>query len=166
MSTQNAIDIVLVVAVLGWIIYRQSRWQVLDRARVWRGPIIVAIIGLVQVKAAVPGAHLTEAAVGLLAFSAVLSLAVGAIMGSVSQLKHEDGVLWARTGTLGSMLWMVLIVVRIGVDVWAHSVGATIVSSIGVILLMLALNRVGRSAMLLRRAEKLPHYRGRPIGAH
>ncbi|RDI68593.1 hypothetical protein [Nocardia pseudobrasiliensis] len=161
MSMQNAvIEGALVVAVLGWIIYRQSQWRPLDAARMWRAPVVIAVIGLVQMKTAVTGS-IGVVAVALLVLSAVLSLAVGVAMGWLSQIRETDGRLWARTGLLGSALWFVLLAVRIGVDVWAHMLGATIVTAVGVILIMLALNRAGRTLVLTWRAEQL-----RPIGAH
>jgi hypothetical protein len=54
-----------------------------------------------------------------------------------------------------------MLALRLGVDVWASADGAKIVASTGVILLMLALNRAGRTAVLLRRAEQ-----SRPLEAH
>ncbi|MBF6060889.1 hypothetical protein IU500_08865 [Nocardia terpenica] len=151
----------VIVLILGWIMYRQMRWQVLDQRRMWRMPIILAVIGVFQLKSAVSGVQISTVAVSLLVLSAVLSVAVGAAMGQLSQLRAADGQILARTGWVGSLLWLVLVAVRIGVDVWAHSVGATIVTAVGVILLMLALNRVGRGAVLLRRSEQF-----RLVAAH
>ncbi|MFI5777875.1 hypothetical protein [Nocardia sp. NPDC051570] len=162
MSLQNAVlEGALVVVVLGWIVYRQSQWRLVDSARMWRGPIVLAVIGLVQMRTAFSGGSIGAVAVALLVLSAVLSLAVGVAMGWLSQIRRTDGQLWARTGLIGSALWFVLLAVRIGVDVWAHLLGATIVTAIGVILIMLALNRTGRTLMLMRRAEQF-----RPVGAH
>lgn len=142
------------VAVLGWIVYRQTRWQVLDPARIWRMPVILAVIGLVSLRSAPADARsLDGVAVALLVGTGLLSLGVGALMGQLSQLRVAEGRWEARTGWAGSLLWLVLIVVRVGVDAGASALGAKIVTSTGVILLMVALNRVGRTLVLVRRAD-------------
>ncbi|MQY19906.1 hypothetical protein [Nocardia macrotermitis] len=162
MNLQNAVlEGLLVVLVLGWIVYRQTRWQVVDLARVWRGPIILAVIGVVELRPAVTGAVVGGLAVGLLVLEAVLSVGVGVAMGTLSQIRRADGKLEARTGVAGSLLWFVMVAVRLGVDVWASASGAKIVASVGVILLMLALNRAGRTLILLQRTRE-PHQ----VGAH
>ncbi|MBU3063352.1 hypothetical protein KO481_17685 [Nocardia sp. NEAU-G5] len=161
MTSQNVLEIGLAVLVLGWIVYRQTRWQTLERARIWRGPIILAVIGVVSMRTGLAGAALGTTAVALLVLEAVLSLSVGVGMGMLSQIRNVDGSPAARTGLIGSLLWFVMLAVRVGVDVWATADGAKIVASTGVILLMLALNRAGRTAVLMRRADQL-----RPVGAH
>jgi hypothetical protein len=161
MTSQNVLEIAIAVLVVGWIIYRQTQWQALNPARIWRGPIIVAVIGAVSMKTALTGATIGTTAVALLALEAVLAVAVGVGMGMLSQIRTVDGTLAARTGLIGSLLWFVMLALRLGVDVWASADGAKIVASTGVILLMLALNRAGRTAVLLRRAEQ-----SRPLEAH
>ncbi len=151
---------IVVVLVLGLVVYRQTRWQVLDIGRIWRGPIILAVIGVVEARTALSGATFGTTAVALLALEAVLSVAVGVGMGMLSQFRWAEGTLQARTGLVGSLLWFVMLALRLGVDVWASAGGAKIVASAGFILLMLALNRAGRSLVLLRRAERM-----RPVAA-
>jgi peptidoglycan/LPS O-acetylase OafA/YrhL len=154
MSPAQLSEIVLVVAVLGWIVYRQTRWQVLDPARIWRMPIILAVVGLISLRSTpADGGTLDGVVVALLVGTGLLSIGVGALMGLMSQLRVADGRWQARTGWAGSLLWLVLIAVRIGVDVGASALGAKIVASTGVILLMVALNRIGRNLVLVRRAD-------------
>jgi hypothetical protein len=161
MTSQNVLAIGLAVLVLGWIVFRQTQWQTLDRTRIWRGPIILAVIGVVSMRTSLTGATVGTTAVALLVLEAVLSLSVGVAMGMLSQIRNVDGSLAARTGLIGSLLWFVMIALRVGVGVWATVDGAKIVASTGVILLMLALNRAGRTTVLMRRADQL-----RPVGAH
>ncbi|MQY28618.1 hypothetical protein [Nocardia aurantia] len=154
MSSAQLLDIVLVVAVLGWIVYRQTRWQVLDPARIWRMPIILTVIGLISLRSTpIDGDSFGTVAVLLLAGSGLLSLGVGALMGVMSQLRVAENRWQARTGWAGSLLWLVLVAVRVGVDVGANALGAKILTSTGVILVMVALNRVGRTLVLVRRAD-------------
>ncbi|MEV6769101.1 hypothetical protein AB0N05_10800 [Nocardia sp. NPDC051030] len=155
MDLQNAVvEGVIAVLVIGWIMYRQTRWQVLDGTRMWRGPIILGVVGVVQAKSAFAGQGIGTVAIALLVLSAVLSVGVGAAMGRLSQLRWADGHWEARTGWIGSLLWLVLLAVRIGVDVLAHLAGAEVVASLGVILLIVAVNRAARTLVLARRAEQ------------
>ncbi|WP_330179938.1 hypothetical protein OHB26_26385 [Nocardia sp. NBC_01503] len=153
MNLQNTVvEGVIIVLVAGWIVYRQTRWQDLDPTRIWRGPIILGIIGFVRLRDAIPAAGIGAAAACLLALSAVLSIAVGLAMGALSQVRRAESGWQARTGLLGSLLWLVLLAVRIGIDLGAEQAGADMVVSLGAILLMLALNRAGRGVVLARRA--------------
>ncbi len=61
----------------------------------------------------------------------------------------------SRTGWVGMVLWVLMIGVRVGIDIWAAHAGAVIVTSTGVILLVLAANRVARTAVFSARVAKL-----------
>lgn len=157
MNLQNAVvEGAIIVLVVGWIMLRQTRWQDLNPMRMWRGPIILGVVGFVQLKSAIPAAGISAVVVALLAVSAVLSIAVGLAMGALSQVRRTGAGWQARTGWLGSALWLVLLAVRIGVDIGAKQLGADVVASVGAILIMLALNRAGRGVVLARRAAH-PH---------
>lgn len=56
----------------------------------------------------------------------------------------SETVLESRTGWLGLAFWIILIVVRVGIDFVASDSGATLVSATGVILLLVAANRITR----------------------
>ncbi|WP_067564870.1 hypothetical protein [Nocardia acidivorans] len=153
MNSQNTVvEVVLVLLVVGWFVYRQTRWQDLDPNRIWRGPIILGVIGFVRLRSAIPAAGIGAVAVVLLVISAALSIAVGLAMGALSQVRRAESGWQARTGLLGSLLWLVLLAVRIGVDIGAKHAGAEVVASVGAILLMPALNRAGRGVVLAGRA--------------
>ncbi|MGW4249241.1 hypothetical protein [Nocardia sp. NPDC004722] len=155
MNLQNAVvEGLVAVLVIGWIMYRQTRWQVLDQSKLWRGPIVLGVVGVLQMKSVLANGAPSVLAVTLLALSAVLALAVGLVMGQLSQVRSGAAGLEARTGWTGSLLWLVLLAVRIGVDVVARANGAAVVTSVGAILLVVAVNRAGRAVVLARRAEQ------------
>ncbi|KAA0021196.1 hypothetical protein [Antrihabitans cavernicola] len=158
MTSQYALDIVIAVLVLGYIMWRQTQWRVVDHGKMWRLPIILGIIGVVAIgQSDTAAAGFTPLAIAVLVVEGALAVIVGVWMGGLSQFaRNEHGDLVARTGAAGSMLWLLLIAVRIALDVAAVNMGAKVVASGGVILLMLALNRLGRTAVLARRAETLP----------
>ncbi|MFI6042126.1 hypothetical protein ACIA8C_10860 [Nocardia sp. NPDC051321] len=155
MTSNNLLTAVLVIAILGWIIYRQNQWRPFDPARMWRGPLVLGIVGVVMLASAdnAPAIHTVD--IALLVFEAVLGLAVGALMGALSKFVRQDGQLMVRTGAFASALWVVLIAARIGVDVIAVDIGAKAAVSAGAIIVLLAVNRLGRVLVISARAERL-----------
>ncbi|MVU77949.1 hypothetical protein GPX89_11915 [Nocardia sp. ET3-3] len=155
MNLQNAVvEGLVAVLVIGWIMFRQTQWQALDLTRLWRGPIILGVVGGLQMKSVLAGGGIGVLAVALLALSGVLAVGVGLVMGLLSQVRSTAQGLEARTGWAGTLLWFVLLAVRIGVDVVARASGAAVVTSVGAILVVVALNRAGRALVLARRAER------------
>ena len=67
-----------------------------------------------------------------------------------------------RNGWWGLVLWLLVVVVRIGIDIVAVRLGAGMVTSTGVILLVLAANRLVRVAVILNRTGRLDS--GTPVG--
>lgn len=61
-----------------------------------------------------------------------------------------------RTGWVGMILWIVLIAVRVGMDVLASNMGDKLATSTGIILILLAANRIARVAVLAYRLERRP----------
>lgn len=157
MTSQNALTAVLVIAILGWIIYRQNQWRRFDRARMWRAPLIPGIVGAFAFARSTELASVHTLDIAVLVFEGVLSLAVGAVMGVKSRFSSDSaGGLLVRTGLAASALWLVLVAVRVGIDVAAIGFGATAVASGGVLLALLALNRLGRVVVIAARADRLP----------
>ncbi|MFI6171046.1 hypothetical protein ACIBCN_30005 [Nocardia sp. NPDC051052] len=155
MTSNNLLTAVLMIAILGWIIYRQNQWRPFDPARMWRGPLVLGIVGVVVLASAdnAPAVHTVDIVV--LVFEAVLGLAVGALMGVLSKFVRQDGQLLVRTGAFASALWVALIAVRIGIDVVAVDIGAKAVLSVGAIIVLLAVSRLGRMLVISARAERL-----------
>jgi hypothetical protein len=61
----------------------------------------------------------------------------------------------ARTGWVGLVLWLVLIVVRVGLGIVSAKSGAELTASSGIIMLMVAANRATRIAVILSRAGRV-----------
>lgn len=147
----TATNVLLVVAVLAYVVYRQSQWRPVDPARMWKLPIVLGIVGVLQFAELLHDVDTFTIAV--LVVEGVLAIVVGAWMGALSQFSRDEaGRLLARTGGAGSALWLVLIVGRVALDVVASGLGAKSLMSAGVILVLLALNRVGRVAVIERRS--------------
>ncbi|MDQ1128936.1 hypothetical protein [Microbacterium sp. SORGH_AS_0888] len=166
-------DIVLVVLLVGWLGYRQTTWRPVVPSRMWRTPLVLAVIGVVVL--AHGGVAIGALDVAVLVIQLVLSLGVGAWMGSLAHFRPLDppvvgrrgerAVFESRTGWWGLALWVVLLLVRIGLDVGATALGAKAIGGAGVILLVLAANRGARNAVLAARLGNLPVGGGRRGGA-
>lgn len=156
MPVQTLADIVIGLALVGFLMYRQATWQFLDAGRIWRMPVVLGAIGVVMIAKSSAG-PVTSMDVAFIGAEVVVSIAVGLLMGSIAQFRvaarpdDEGRSLQTRTGGLGAVLWVVLIAVRIGMDVLGSGLGAHLLSSTGMILLMIAVNRAARALVLDRR---------------
>jgi hypothetical protein len=162
MTLQSIANILIIIVLVGFIGFRQMQWRPVDVAKMWRMPIIMAVVGLVTISTLTKSISLTRLDLSVLVIEIVLSLAIGSVMGAIAHFRplgraagQEGAEFESRTGWLGMVLWVGLIVVRVGIDLWAGSNGSAIGTSIGVILLVLAANRVARTAVFASRVAKL-----------
>lgn len=158
MSVQLVANILIGIALVVFLGYRQATWQYLDPTRIWRTPLVMAIVGVVvlaQTKATV-----TTTDVVFLGIEALITVGVGLTMGSITRFRtvgtpdSKGRTIQSRTGWLGAALWVVLIAVRIGLDVLGGHLGAHLLTSTGTILLVLALNRAARALVIDQRIPR------------
>lgn len=158
MSVQLLANIVIGLALVGFLAYRQATWQYLDPARVWRTPLVLGVVGIVVL--AQSAAAVTTLDVLFLGIEALVSVAAGLAMGGMTRFRTagapdaEGRTLQARTGWAGAGLWLLLIVVRVGLDVLGGHLGAHLLTSTGAILLVLALNRAARALVVDQRIPR------------
>jgi hypothetical protein len=158
MSVQLAANILVGIALVAFLAYRQATWQYLDPARIWRTPLVMAIIGVVVL--AQTTAAITTADVVFLGIEALITIGVGLTMGSITRFRtattpdSKGRTIQSRTGGLGAVLWIVLIAVRVGLDVVGGHFGAHLLTSTGTILLVLALNRAARAVVIDQRIPR------------
>lgn len=181
-SLQLVTNAIVIVALVAFVGYRQMTWRAVDPGRMWRLPAILAIVGLVTLGSMTKVATLTGTDIAVLCGELVISLALGAAMGAIARFRPmtADGIrlyrdahandrrpsmapvtLETRTGWVGLALWVVLIAVRIGIDALANLAGSHLAASTGVILLMVAANRLARVGVILYRAGRVP---AEPVG--
>lgn len=158
MSVQLVANILIGIALVVFLGYRQATWQYLDPTRIWRTPLIMAVVGVVvlaQTKATV-----TTTDVVFLGIEALITVGVGLTMGSITRFRtvgtpdSKGRTIQSRTGWIGAVLWVVLIGVRIGLDVLGGHLGAHLLTSTGTILLVLALNRAARALVIDQRIPR------------
>ncbi|GAB3403888.1 hypothetical protein GCM10027515_15140 [Schumannella luteola] len=165
MTAQNLISIALGLALVVYIGYRQSTWQNLTARSNWLMPAILGVVGLGLLVKSTPAAAFTAQGLGLLLLELALSLAIGVVMGVITRFRSVDGhvvdrrgqvIEWqTRTGWVGAALFFALIAVRIGIDVWAGSMGfGALVASTGAILLVIGANRLVRAGVIQMRLAR------------
>ncbi|MFK4791610.1 hypothetical protein [Microbacterium sp. ZW T5_56] len=161
-SPQLLFNALVIILLIGYIGYRQTQWRAFEPGRIWRGPIILAVVGLGYLAYTTTAIGTLDIAV--LVLELAISVGIGALMGAIATfrpLTAEDRVRdpraqWAsRTGAVGIVLWVAMIAVRIGIDVLAGMAGSHLATSTGVILLVFAANRAGRAITMGARLQKL-----------
>ncbi|WP_416393932.1 MULTISPECIES: hypothetical protein [unclassified Curtobacterium] len=165
MSVQLLANILIGIALVAFLGYRQATWQYLDPTRIWRTPLVMAIVGVVVLTQT--RSTITTTDVVFLAIEALVTIGVGLTMGSITRFRtvgtpdRKGRTIQSRTGALGAALWIVLIAVRIGLDVLGAHLGAHLLTSTGTILLVLALNRAARALVI---DGRIPRGDRRPSG--
>jgi hypothetical protein len=175
MTSQTLLSIVIGLALLVWISYRQLTWTPVVPERMWRMPVILVIGGLFLLVQENAFATVSGTDIAALAIELAISIALGAAMGALAHFRPmaEDsrrayaaknaarvvGVLPAletRNGWFGMALWLVLIGMRIGGEFWAQANNSALMTASGVILLMVAVNRAVRILVITQRAARHP----------
>jgi hypothetical protein len=175
MNISSVVDILIALAVVCWIIYRQFTWQLVSPRSLWRMPAIVAIVGIVMLSQTKGLTAVSPVDLAILVGELLLSLGLGAVMGTLarfrtrgqraSDVRQRSGapvefdpsitVTESRTGALGAALWVVLIVVRVGIELLtAHYFPSALLASTGSILLVVAGNRAARALVVTMRMER------------
>ena len=158
MSVQLVANVIIGLALVAFLAYRQATWQYLDPTRIWRTPLVMGVIGVVVL--AQTKATITTTDVVFLAVEALITIGIGLTMGRITRFRtvgtpdSKGRTMQSRTGGLGAALWIVLIVVRVGLDVLGGHLGAHLLTSTGTILLVLALNRAARALVVDQRIPR------------
>jgi hypothetical protein len=173
MTVNNILEIALCLALLVWIGYRQLTWTVIVPQHMWRMPAVMAIVGVVLLAKDDGAARVTAADLGVLAIETAVSIALGAVMGLMAHFRPIDAAVLAtfpsrdrgssnatptlqtRTGWTGMALWLVLIATRLAGEFYAHMSGSVLLTSTGVILLAIAVNRAARIVVLTQHAQRI-----------
>ncbi|TAJ47155.1 MAG: hypothetical protein EPO52_12775 [Herbiconiux sp.] len=173
MNPTTIASALLVLAAIVWVAIRQTRWTALDPARALRAPLILGAVGVFQLVGSGASTALNAADIALLVIELALGAGVGVAIGLLAHVRPitEEALrahaasrrsgdpaptLEARNGVVGLVLWLALIAVRIGLGFWAGSWGAQIAESAGMILIVLAVNRLVRYGVIVARSTRLP----------
>ncbi len=148
------IDIILGIAVLVLLIYRQLSTRPVN-ASALRLIAILMIIGLLQTVQFLNRNHahpLTFAAIG---GSLVLAAIFGALRASTIRVWLQDGQAWSQGNWLTAALWIASLAAHLGYDILvAHGPGARGLGT-ATIILYLAVSLGFQRALVLQRAHRL-----------
>lgn len=147
-------NVIIGVVLVGYIAAKQLRWTGIDRSSVWRLPLILGIIGIFSLGSMAKGTTVTSVDIAFIGVELVFAVVIGLFMGRLTVFRtaakpdSKGRMLEARSGPAGALLWVALIVVRIGLDVLGGFMGAHLLTATGVILLTVAVSR-GAAALMI-----------------
>ncbi len=144
------LEVLAVIGIIGFVIYQQLAGQLLQGKRVVVLPVVVTVIGFLDLR----GHHLGPADIAWLAVGAAGSLLIGLAFGLIMRLESRGGVLWGKMPLRGLWLWVALVVWRVLVMTLAARTGAHVAASTTPLLFTLGLNRLGQAAVIVPRAMR------------
>jgi hypothetical protein len=119
-----ALEIVLGIAVLGLVIYRQVVARPIN-ARGLRLIAILAIIGVVETVDYLQKYHSSTGTYAALGGSLVLAAVFGVLRAGTVRLWSQDGQVWMKGNWLTALLWIVALGAHLGYDALvAHGHGS------------------------------------------
>jgi hypothetical protein len=128
MNVSAISNAVLVLALVAWVLYRQTVARPVTARSLWLLPGILAVIGVAAI-GNVDGGTLSTTAVAYLAIDLVSSAVLGAIRGCFVRVFERNGVMWRQGSAVTIALWVVAIGVRVVVTILASNAGVGNVSS-------------------------------------
>jgi hypothetical protein len=114
MSSQTLIYLVIGVALLGLLIYRQVVARPVRSSP--RLVLILVIIGLLEAVRYFQGLHAGTAAIVALVGSLVLATLFGAARAATVRIWMQDGQAWVKGNWLTAGLWLVAVGAHLGYD--------------------------------------------------
>ena len=151
MGTVSFIEILAVVGVIGYVVFKQVRGEALRGKRAVLLPAILTAIGYGDLHGN-GGAHLSHADVGCLVVGAAGSALIGLAFGWITRLEERGGYLWAQLPVRGLWLWGALVAWRVAVMGVAEAMHAHVAASSATLLFSLGVNRLAQAAVIVPRA--------------
>jgi hypothetical protein len=150
----SAIEILAVIGIIGFVIFKQVRGEALRGKRAVLLPAILTVIGFTDLHAS-NGAHLQRADIVCITVGAAGSVLIGLAFGAITRLENRGGYLWAQLPVWGLSLWGAMVVWRGFSYVLADSMHAHVAASSSTLLFGLGLNRLAQAAVVVPRAMSM-----------
>jgi hypothetical protein len=161
--TVLVLDIILGVAVLALLIYRQLHARPVN-ASALRLIAILLIIGLLQTYQFLTKNHAHPVTYAAIGGSLVLAAIFGALRAGTVRLWLQDGEVWSKGDWLTAALWLASLVAHLGYDVLvARGHGARGLGT-ATIVLYLAITLGFQRVLVLQRAHRLQLGGPAPLG--
>jgi hypothetical protein len=152
MSSGDVLNAVLVLALVGFVLYRQTIARPVVARQLVVLPAILIIIGISAISHVDHG-HLSSTATTYLAIDLVTSLALGAVRGCFVHVYSRDGVMWRQGGRVTIALWLVAIGVRVVIGILASNAGVGSVSD-AALEAAFGLSLLGQNAVVALRGSQ------------
>jgi hypothetical protein len=151
-TSSSIVQGLLIVALFCWILAKRFHWRpVRGDARQWRLPVILIAIG---VYATLGSQHKTSSGATIaltskdytyLVVGGLVCLVLGMLRGGTLEIADHAGQMMKRYRLPTAVLWVVLIVVRVGMDLYGKHVGVQSSITGTSIMLMFGLSLLGES---------------------
>ena len=150
----SGLEILAVVAIIGWIVFRQLRGEPLRGKRAVLLPAILTVIGFTDLHGhgGGSGSHLATADIVAITIGTAGSAIIGLGFGAITRLEERGGHLWAQLPVYGLWLWLGLFVWRGVAFVIADAMHAHVAASSSTLLFALGVNRLAQAAVIVPRA--------------
>ena len=147
----SAIEILAVIGLIGYIIFRQVKGEPLRGKRAVLLPAILTVIGYTDLHGA-NGAHLQASDITALIIGTAGSAVIGVAFGAVMRLENRGGYLWAQLPVRGLWLWAAMVAWRVVAFGLADAMHAHVAASASTLLFSLGVNRLAQAAVIVPRA--------------
>jgi hypothetical protein len=172
MSMTSAANIVLGLAVLSWVLWRQLQTREVRTERSQRGLLVLAALGAWSCAQSLDGHAVSVVAAALVVAGVAVSAGFGALRGRLQPVWQDPtGRVLRRGNAWTVVLWLTAIAVHVGVDALVARVDPAAASlASGSLLVCLALSLAAQRAVVRARAAglagtgtELPHVAA-PVG--
>jgi hypothetical protein len=147
----SAIEILAVIGIIGFIIFKQVRGEPLRGKRAVLLPAILTVIGFTDLHGT-NGAHLGTSDITALVIGTAGSALIGLAFGAVMRLEERGGYLWAQLPKRGLWLWGAMVAWRLVAFGLAEAMHAHVAASSSTLLFSLGVNRLAQAAVIVPRA--------------
>lgn len=148
------VEIVLVVAAVGYVLARRLMGEPAQAKRMLVLPAVLSMIGLSDVS----GHVTTPVSVLFLVATAAISVALGALRGASVRISRRDDLAFVRYTGFTVVLWAVNLVIKFGANLVLGGVDRTDASAVGdSLLLTLGLGILAEGLVVLYRALRAGH---------
>jgi hypothetical protein len=148
----SPLDLLIVLALVGYAIYRQTRRHRIEPKSRFKLAIIYAIVGVVV------GGFTTPRSVGAIALivtSLLLSLVVGAVRARYTRVWVEGGSAFSQGTALTVSLFLGLVVAKFGLGTIAYFTHINDEGGLGEVMIMIAVMVAVQAELVWRRASRL-----------
>jgi hypothetical protein len=162
-NSQVLTNVVLGVAILGLLIYRQMVARRVNASGL-RLTLILGVIGIVEAVNYLSKHHGGALTIAALAGSLVLAVVFGLLRAVTVKVWIKDGVAWTQGNWLTALLWVVAVAAHLGYDaLFDHHKGTSGVGSATIVLYLAISLAVQRGLVLLRARRLDPSAVGTPF---